>query len=79
MYKERYTEVLSEIASVDSRLRDLDYIGVKIAMGRASREEYAEEIAEANRLAERKNQLTAERDRLWPLVAEEQERLMQST
>jgi ubiquinone biosynthesis protein UbiJ len=40
-------------------MRAKDYIGTKIAMGRATVEEYAEEIAESERMAARKNELNA--------------------
>lgn len=49
-----------ELWETESKLRDLDYIGVKIATGRATIEEYAEEIAEMSRLADKVNQLRAE-------------------
>lgn len=38
-------------------LRDHDYIGIKIATGRATVEEYAEEIEEMKRKAERINEI----------------------
>lgn len=49
-----------ELWEAESKLRDLDYIGVKIATGRATIEEYADEIAEMSRLADKVNQLRAE-------------------
>lgn len=49
-----------ELWETESKLRALDYIGVKIATGRATIEEYAEEIAEMSRLADKVNQLRAE-------------------
>lgn len=49
-----------ELWETEQKLRDLDYIGVKIATGRATIEEYAEEIAEMSRLADKVNQLRAE-------------------
>lgn len=49
-----------ELWETESKLRDLDYIGVKIATGRATIEEYADEIAEMSRLADKVNQLRAE-------------------
>lgn len=49
-----------ELWETEQRLRNLDYIGVKIATGRATIEEYAEEIAEMSRLADKVNQLRAE-------------------
>lgn len=52
-------QVEAEIRGLDQLLRAKDYIGTKIAMGRATVEEYAEEIAESERLAARKNELNA--------------------
>lgn len=49
-----------ELWETESKLRDLDYIGVKIATGRATIEEYADEIAEMSRLANKVNELRAE-------------------
>ena len=49
-----------ELWETESKLRALDYIGVKIATGRATIEEYADEIAEMSRLADKVNQLRAE-------------------
>lgn len=49
-----------ELWETESKLRALDYIGVKIATGRATIEEYTEEIAEMSRLADKVNQLRAE-------------------
>ncbi len=49
-----------ELWETEQKLRALDYIGVKIATGRATIEEYADEIAEMSRLADKVNQLRAE-------------------
>lgn len=49
-----------ELWETEQSLRDLDYIGVKIATGRATIEEYADEIAEMTRLADKVNKLRAE-------------------
>lgn len=49
-----------ELRETESKLRALDYIGVKIATGRATIEEYAEEIAEMSRLADEVNRLRDE-------------------
>lgn len=38
--------------NAQNRLRELDYIGVKIATGRARKTDYAEQIAEMEQLAE---------------------------
>lgn len=52
-----------EIAEHEAWLKEHDYIGIKIATGRATQEEYATEIAEmtrrANRIHELKNENTA--------------------
>lgn len=49
-----------ELWETEQKLRKLDYIGVKIATGRATIEEYADEIAEMSRLADKVNELRAE-------------------
>lgn len=49
-----------ELWETEQKLRELDYIGVKIATGRATIEEYADEIAEMSRLADKVNKLRAE-------------------
>ena len=48
-----------ELSQVNNRLSRLDYIGIKIATGRGTREEYAKEIAEMQELADRKNEINA--------------------
>lgn len=52
-------QIEAEIRAVDQLMKANDYIGTKIAMGRATKEEYAKEIAELEKLAERKNELAA--------------------
>ena len=52
-------QIEAEIRAVDQIMKANDYIGTKIAMGRATKEEYAKEIAESEKLAERKNELEA--------------------
>lgn len=52
-------QIEAEIRAVDQLMKANDYIGTKIAMGRATKEEYAKEIAESEKLAERKNELKA--------------------
>lgn len=52
-------QIEAEIRALDALMREKDYIGIKIAMGRATVEEYAKEIAESDRMAERKNELMA--------------------
>ena len=46
-----------ELSQCESRLKELDYIGVKIATGRATKEEYLTEIEEMNNLANRINEI----------------------
>lgn len=52
-------QIEAEIRAVDQLMKANDYIGTKIAMGRATKEEYAKEIAESEKMAERKNELEA--------------------
>lgn len=52
-------QIEAEIRGLDQLMRNNDYIGTKIAMGRATREEYAEEIAKSEEWAQRKNELQA--------------------
>lgn len=52
-------QIEAEIRAVDQLMKANDYIGTKIAMGRATKEEYAKEITESEKLAERKNELEA--------------------
>ena len=52
-------QIEAEIRGLDQLMSEKDYIGTKIAMGRATIEEYAEEIAESERMAARKNELNA--------------------
>lgn len=46
-----------ELAQTKQALRDLDYIGVKIATGRATVDEYTAEIAKMSELANKVNDL----------------------
>lgn len=46
-----------ELAECKSKLAELDYIGIKIATGRATKEEYATEIAEMEKLSKRIREL----------------------
>ncbi len=50
-------EIQAEINALDNLMKQHDYIGAKIAMGRATKEEYAEEIAQSEEWAERKSTL----------------------
>ena len=45
---------------IDEEFRQLDYIGIKIATGRATAAEYADEIDRMEELAEEKNEIIAE-------------------
>ena len=57
-------EIESEIRGLEQLMRSHDYIGTKIAMGRATREEYAEQIAQSEEWAQRVDQLRRELDEL---------------
>ena len=50
----------ARIAELHAKLKELDYIGIKIATGRATREEYADKIALMNAYANELNLLTNE-------------------
>ena len=54
----------ARMAELESWFRAHDYIGVKIATGRASAEEYAEEIALMNQYAAEMDALRAEENLL---------------
>ena len=53
----RKQNLLNEKAKLEAWLKAHDYIGVKIATGRATVEEYANEIAEMTEKAERINEI----------------------
>ena len=57
MDAKRREQIEEEIRTLDLLMRDNDYIGIKIAMGRATKEEYAEEIAKSEEWAQRKSEL----------------------
>lgn len=57
-------QIDEEIRNLDQLMRGNDYIGTKIAMGRATKEEYAEEIAKSEEWAQRKNELQAMLDEM---------------
>ena len=48
----------ARIAELYAKLKELDYIGIKIATGRATREEYADKIALMSAYASELNLLT---------------------
>jgi len=50
----------SQLSTVESEFSKLDYVGIKIATGRATIEEYAKEIALMNELATQKDALNAQ-------------------
>ena len=56
---EEKKQIEEEIRNLDQLMKANDYIGIKIAMGRATREEYAEEIAKSEEWAQRKSELQA--------------------
>lgn len=53
-----------KLGQLKYELSQLDYIGVKIATGRATKEEYAEEIARMNELAAEVNQVNEQLETL---------------
>ena len=55
--RERLFELSAEKAELEAWLKEHDYIGVKIATGRATVEEYANEIAEMTEKANRINEI----------------------
>lgn len=58
--QEQKNRLQTERLELEGKLKDMDYIGVKIATGRASRAEYAEKIALMAVCAERINAIDAE-------------------
>ena len=56
----KIAQINSQIEVVDAEFSGLDYIGIKIATGRATLEEYATEIARMDELATMKNALEEE-------------------
>lgn len=56
----RVSGIQVQIDEHKAKLAEYDYIGVKIAMGVATREEYAEQIAETERLRTEINELENE-------------------
>lgn len=57
---EKISELESQIAEVDAEFKTLDYIGIKIATGRATIYDYKPEIEKMTELADKKNQLEIE-------------------
>lgn len=52
-----YEAVLARIEELKAKLLEKDYVGTKIAMGRATREEYADVIAQCDAWADEINRL----------------------
>lgn len=50
-------QIVAEIRGLDELMKQHDYIGIKIAMGRATKDEYADEIAQSEDWAAKKNEL----------------------
>lgn len=53
----KVAETESKIAAIDAEFKTLDYIGIKIATGRATTDDYKTEIARMSELADEKNEL----------------------
>lgn len=58
--QEKISDLESQIANIDAEFKTLDYIGIKIATGRATIDDYKPEIEKMTELADRKNQLETE-------------------
>lgn len=58
--QEKISDLESQIAEVDAEFKTLDYIGIKIATGRATIDDYKPEIEKMTELADRKNALEIE-------------------
>lgn len=56
----KVAETESKIATIDAEFKTLDYVGIKIATGRATIDEYKDEIARMTELADEKNELKTE-------------------
>lgn len=57
--EEEKAKLIEEKAELEAWLKDHDYIGVKIATGRATIDDYVTEIAEMTEKAERINEIDA--------------------
>lgn len=64
MEENRRQEIMEEINGLEQLLKQQDYIGVKIAEGRATKEEYAAQIAKAEEWAQRIDELRQELEEL---------------
>ena len=56
----KIAQINSQIGVIDAEFANLDYVGIKIATGRATLEEYVTEIARMNELATMKDALEEE-------------------
>lgn len=56
----KVTETEGKIAAIDAEFKTLDYVGIKIATGRATISDYEPEIARMSQLAGEKNELEAQ-------------------
>ena len=58
--QEKIAQIQSQISTIDAEFASLDYVGIKIATGRATIEEYKTEIDRMNKLAIMKDALEEE-------------------
>lgn len=58
--RQKISDLESQISAVDAEFRTLDYIGIKIATGRATIDDYKPEIEKMTELADKKNELESE-------------------
>lgn len=56
----KINEINQKISVIDAEFKTLDYVGIKIATGRATIDEYKDDIARMNQLADEKNELENE-------------------
>lgn len=59
-YQNKFKLLLDEKIVLHKKLEDLDYIGIKISMGRATKEEYSKEIELSKKYADRINEINEE-------------------
>lgn len=58
--QEKIRGLENQISNIDTEFKALDYIGIKIATGRATIDEYKPEIEKMTELADKKNELETE-------------------
>ena len=63
--QEKIAQIQSQIMEIDAEFATLDYVGIKIATGRATVEEYKTEIDRMSELATMKDALEEELKLLW--------------